>query len=424
MTNPVTDLLAFSPATPGQLPGATPIDGAATGSFAGLLSDAALQPDTLSGVLEPDAAQLAPTDGQPLLLVLPQALAATEAAMAGNNGQPLPHDGNGLPLAPELAAVVDGAGDSLVDPALVINGPVAAADGVDQIAALAEDVDSLVAPETDTPIAAAAVATQAEVPVLHAADIARSAAIPSALAESTPRSARPDVVAADRPIPVTTTPASLADAVAPATLDEALARPAVAAAEVAVADVVARPEAVTRTAATDVSPGTAGQDLLARIAPLDTAATRAPVLETPTRMVLDQPLTSPGWSEALGKRVLVMTDTQVRSAEIRMDPPELGPIEVQLTVKDDKAHVAFQAQHALTRDAIESALPRLREMLAEQGLALGQTTVSDQSAGESRGSRQDGSDQSFANDSGSGEIDDIAPTHRVAAHVGLIDEYA
>jgi len=63
-------------------------------------------------------------------------------------------------------------------------------------------------------------------------------------------------------------------------------------------------------------------------------------------------------------------------AQLKITPPNLGVIEVRLNINHDQASVSFVSHHALVRDAIESAMPRLREMLAEQALDLVQTDVS------------------------------------------------
>jgi flagellar hook-length control protein FliK len=74
----------------------------------------------------------------------------------------------------------------------------------------------------------------------------------------------------------------------------------------------------------------------------------------------------------------MLAGVQTRTAEIRLTPAELGPLRVQISVDDGQANVAFQAHSAVTREAIEQALPRLREMLAESGLSLGQADVGEQ----------------------------------------------
>lgn len=72
-----------------------------------------------------------------------------------------------------------------------------------------------------------------------------------------------------------------------------------------------------------------------------------------------------------------MAGRGIQNAEIRLNPAELGPIRVQVTVDNEVAQLAFTAQHSQTREAIELAMPRLREMLTENGLSLAGSTVSD-----------------------------------------------
>jgi flagellar hook-length control protein FliK len=83
------------------------------------------------------------------------------------------------------------------------------------------------------------------------------------------------------------------------------------------------------------------------------------------------------WGQQISDRVVMMASNHLRHAEIRLTPAELGPLRVQVSVEDGATHVTFHAQHAVTREALEQALPRLREMLAENGLSLGQADVSD-----------------------------------------------
>ena len=96
------------------------------------------------------------------------------------------------------------------------------------------------------------------------------------------------------------------------------------------------------------------------------------------------PVTDPNWGQALSNRVTWMTGSGVHGAEIRMNPAELGPVHVKITVEEGSANIAFNAQHAVTREAIEQALPRLREMLAENGLSFGEASVSDDGLSQQR----------------------------------------
>jgi flagellar hook-length control protein FliK len=79
-----------------------------------------------------------------------------------------------------------------------------------------------------------------------------------------------------------------------------------------------------------------------------------------------------------------MVDSQVSRAELRLHPAHLGPIDVSVTVHNDEVNVSFNATHPATREALESSLPRLRELLGDAGLSLGNASVSQQFAGGQR----------------------------------------
>ncbi len=104
----------------------------------------------------------------------------------------------------------------------------------------------------------------------------------------------------------------------------------------------------------------------------------------PAQMSIAVPLQQSGWDQAMGERVVWMARNNLQQAQIHLNPRELGPIEIKIQVHNDQTHVNFVAHHATTRDAIEAALPRLREMLGEQGLNLGQADVSQHSFGDNQ----------------------------------------
>ncbi len=94
---------------------------------------------------------------------------------------------------------------------------------------------------------------------------------------------------------------------------------------------------------------------------------------------VDVHLNSQEWSEAFNSRILVLANQRIQTASIQLDPPELGPLDVRIQMNNDKANVIFTSQHGVVREAVEQALPRLREMLQESGLQLADVDVSDQS---------------------------------------------
>lgn len=108
--------------------------------------------------------------------------------------------------------------------------------------------------------------------------------------------------------------------------------------------------------------------------PVQAAAGQRPV-EQASAMRIDVPVASPAWGEALGDKVLWMSSQGTQVAELRLDPPHLGPLEVRITVNNDQATAVFVSHHSVVREAIETAMPRLREMLADSGIMLGNTMV-------------------------------------------------
>jgi flagellar hook-length control protein FliK len=91
---------------------------------------------------------------------------------------------------------------------------------------------------------------------------------------------------------------------------------------------------------------------------------------------LEPRLGAAAWDNALGQKVLWMVSQQQQVAELTLNPPDLGPLQVVLTINNDQASATFVSQNADVRQALEAALPRLREMMADTGISLGNTTVS------------------------------------------------
>jgi len=113
------------------------------------------------------------------------------------------------------------------------------------------------------------------------------------------------------------------------------------------------------------------------------SATRATEISTPVG--------SPPWREQVGATVAWMVNEHVRSAEVRVSPPDLGPIEIRVSLTGDQhnqAAVQFVAPHAATRDALEAALPRLRDMLADAGVVLSDASVGSHQQQDSPGTQQ------------------------------------
>lgn len=83
--------------------------------------------------------------------------------------------------------------------------------------------------------------------------------------------------------------------------------------------------------------------------------------------------------QSLADRVSFMVDNSWSSAKLQVNPPQLGPIELQIAVQGDHAQVLMSTHSALTRDALESSVPKLREMLSSQGFTQVNVDVSQRS---------------------------------------------
>ena len=88
-------------------------------------------------------------------------------------------------------------------------------------------------------------------------------------------------------------------------------------------------------------------------------------------------------AKLLQERVSSMLSINNKEAEIRLDPPEMGSMQIRIRSDAEQAHINFVVQNQQAKEALEQSMPRLREMLAQQGLELGESTISyGQSGGE------------------------------------------
>lgn len=91
---------------------------------------------------------------------------------------------------------------------------------------------------------------------------------------------------------------------------------------------------------------------------------------------------TPAWNQAIGQKVVWMVGNEQQSAALTLNPPDLGPLQVVISVSENKATANFVSAHPEVRQALEAAMPRLREMLGEAGVQLGQTHVGAGTSGE------------------------------------------
>ena len=109
------------------------------------------------------------------------------------------------------------------------------------------------------------------------------------------------------------------------------------------------------------------------------------------------------FSPVMKQQLVTMVSQGIQQAEIRLDPPELGHMIVKIQVHGEQTQVQFHVAQAQTRDVVEQAIPRLRELLQEQGMQLADSHVSQGDQGQRR-------EGGFADSGGSsgGNVDDFS----------------
>lgn len=174
------------------------------------------------------------------------------------------------------------------------------------------------------------------------------------------------------------------------------------------------PELAARDPVADANGPPAGLSALLPAAPVSPAprAIAAPVLTVPADP-------QAGFDDGFGARLVWMAGQRLGHAEIRLNPEHLGPIDVRVQVEGSQVTAEFQSGHAAVRQAIEASLPRLRELLEQQGMQLGQADVGQRQAGSGQPGRQDGETQSPV--AGAASPQAAVPPSRSR---GLVDEYA
>ncbi|MBN2607018.1 MAG: flagellar hook-length control protein FliK [Thiotrichales bacterium] len=138
-------------------------------------------------------------------------------------------------------------------------------------------------------------------------------------------------------------------------------------------------------------------------------------------------LRSPQWSQALGQRMVYMANNKVQEAKITLNPEKLGPVQIKLHLdKNQQVHVAMSAHHHMTKETMEAAIPKLREMFDSAGIDLGSIDVNQDSQFEAQQqNNEQGSQQGNAfGQSLSDESEHESTPVIVKQTDGLIDYYA
>ena len=102
--------------------------------------------------------------------------------------------------------------------------------------------------------------------------------------------------------------------------------------------------------------------------------------ETAASTHITQPFGSTGWDKAVGQKVLWMVGESIHSAELSLNPPDLGPLQVVLKVTNEHASASFMSSQPEVREALESSMPKLRQMMVDAGIQLASVSVGTQTS--------------------------------------------
>ena len=141
---------------------------------------------------------------------------------------------------------------------------------------------------------------------------------------------------------------------------------------------------------------------------------------------LATPVSAPDFAHTLGAQLSVLARDGVHKAELHLNPADMGPVSVHITMDGTQAHIDFGADVAATRQVIEAGMPELASALADAGFTLAGGGVSQHPRGRSEGGRgESGSDRSARRVAAG--ITDAAPMSRVihrTVSAGGVDIYA
>ena len=158
-----------------------------------------------------------------------------------------------------------------------------------------------------------------------------------------------------------------------------------------------------------------------------------PVMNSVEAFMLPETLSirQPGWDRSLGNNILWMIKEDLQSASIRVKPAELGPLNIQVSVQQDQLNINISAHQGVAREALEAALPRLREQFAAQGFQQVNVDISQHQERSSADARAN-PDSSSGHSDWAGVEQHNPPEEQITtqqsqtyrAHDGLLDAFA
>jgi len=149
-----------------------------------------------------------------------------------------------------------------------------------------------------------------------------------------------------------------------------------------------------------------------------------PPATAPVSLHVATPAGSSGWPEEVGNRVTWMVGHDESHAELTLTPPQLGKVEISITISGEQTTAQFVAATPAARELIEQSLPRLREILEQSGINLGQTDVGTSSQPGSSGEGRRGGARGPAGGDAEGSMTNTTAAPWLRRAEGLVDTFA
>lgn len=148
--------------------------------------------------------------------------------------------------------------------------------------------------------------------------------------------------------------------------------------------------------------------------------------DKPTALSINAMAGSSDWNNQLGDKIRWMGRVNISSAELKLNPAELGSVEIKIVTEDEQTRVSIITANSSAKEIIENSLPKLRELLANSGLQLEQSDVSEKNLAEKEASQESEQTRLYANkdsDNSDETVIEEGILHRRQNTLNQIDHY-
>lgn len=162
------------------------------------------------------------------------------------------------------------------------------------------------------------------------------------------------------------------------------------------------------------------------------AAQNATITGAVSTNQISPPLNTSAWDKAVGQKVIWMVGASMQSAELTLNPPDLGPLQIVLNVTNDQANATFISAHPDVREALEASLPKLRQMMDDAGVQLSGFSVNAEASHQGQQSREFRHSSPSTSITATGINDNLisgqavsdTKTSKIISRIGAVDTFA